>query len=570
MKILFTALILVSTLVVSEGVAAQEQSNDSVATFTVRVTPEAQAAPSEAAAPGRPKIERINGNVFMTLEKQYSGQSFEVAKGNYIVLRFPASTGAAGFEVSPPGIFKFHEGNVHLPLNTIGLLQADNPGLATITVKGIRPPPEHLGFVAFGHSWSGYVVPGGPFSSAVGSWTVPEVFSDGGQGSATWVGIDGSGSNTLIQVGTVQNYSSGVLGIGGGPSYFAFYEVLPADPVTIPNPVSPGDQITAFVFYGGQGTPTPGTSAPWYIYMNNSTKNWFYTTTVNYAGALSSAEWIEEAPMWCGIFDCWVQKLADYGSVTFDGEDYLNSGSPSFNTSEEQGISQYAHIVSMPSDPDADLDGFTLEYGPNKPPPPGPFIVTTTLPQAYVNLPYHQAIVATGGSDFLWASSGLPTWLTLDPNTGVLSGTPPAAGAASFNVLATQLNEINVRTQLQPLTLTIGTNPPPPDFSLSVSPVASPLVFGVCTATPTVTVTPLYRFSGEVSLSIADAPGSYFNPASTSTTSKLTLNSAPCPVGDPVRIYTITGQYGAIVHTIAVEAIPPYRQICPGRAPICP
>jgi hypothetical protein len=203
MKIFFTALTIVSALVVSEGVAAQEKSNGSVATFTVRVTPEAQAAPSEPATSGQPKIERINGNVFMTLEKQFSGRSFEVAKGNYVVLSFPPSTGAVGFEVSPPGIFKLPEGTIHLPLNAIGLLQADNPGTATITVKGIRPPPASRSNVNFGPNWSGYAVTqGGPFASAVGSWTVPEVFSDGGQASSTWVGIDGDGTNSIIQLGT--------------------------------------------------------------------------------------------------------------------------------------------------------------------------------------------------------------------------------------------------------------------------------------------------------------------------------------------------------------------------------
>jgi len=573
MKILFTALTLVSALVISEGVAAQENSNRSVATFTVRVTPEAQAAPSEA-APGRPKIERINGNVFMTLEKQYSGQSFEVAKGNYVVLSFPPSTGAVGFEVSPPGIFKLPEGTIHLPLNTVGLLQADNPGTATITVKGIRPPPASKSNVNFGPNWSGYkVTQGGPFASVTGSWTVPEVFSDGGQASSTWVGIDDS-ATALIQVGTSQYYSSGLLGsgIGGGASYYAWWEILPASETKLPDghPVSPGDQITASVSFAGQGTPTPGTSAPFLITISDSTKNWVFTKEVTYAGALSSAEWIVEAPQVCPYYvNCYIAALADYGSVTFDGGDFLNSGSPNFNTGEELGISQWAHIVSMPSDPDADLDGFTVEYGPNKPPPPGPFITITTLPEAYVNIPYHYALFAsTGpGSDFLWTSSGLPTWLTLDPNTGALSGTPPAAGAVSFNVQATQLNEVNERTQLQPLTLTIGANAPPPDFSLSVSPVYNVLESGVCTATPTVTVTPLNGFGGNVSLSITGpTTGSSFNPTFTSTTSKLTLDSVPCAPGEPARVYTITGKSGSIVHTTAVVAVPPLK-ICPPSVP---
>jgi hypothetical protein len=569
-KIFYTLLILMLALLACPRAGAQKQSSaTTVATFTVNVT-EARTESSKAAVEGQPKIERINGNSFMTLEKLHSGKTFEIAKGNYIVLRFPRSTGALGFEVNPPGIFKFHEGIVHLPLNTLGILHAENLGTATITVKGYALPADPVQFISSNNNWSGYVVPGGPFASAVGSWTVPTVFGDAGSSSATWVGIDGNGTIPLIQTGTAQDYSNGFLGIfGGGPSYYAWYEVVPADAVTIPKPVSPGDKINAFVMYGGQGMPTPGVSAPWYIYMNNETQNWFYTAQVTYAGPVSSAEWIEEAPTYCGwLGSCSVQKLADYGSVTFDGEDYLNSASPNFKTSQQNEISQYSNVVSIPSNPDADLDGFTLSYGSFQPPPPGPFIVTNALPEAYANLPYHQPIVATGGANFLWSGSGLPAWLTLDTSTGVLSGTPPAAGVTTFSVVAVLQGEINERTQVQPLTLAVQANPPPGDFSLSVSPFDNYLVAGVCTATVTVTVTPIYGFSGEVSLSIADAAGSTFSPAEALTSSQLTLRSSPCAPGGATRVYTITGKSGGIVHTTAVAATPPYKQTCPhGVAP---
>ena len=76
-------------------------------------------------------------------------------------------------------------------------------------------------------------------------------------------------------------------------------------------------------------------------------------------------------------------------------------------------------------------------------------------------------------------------------------------------------------------------------------------------------MTPLFGFSGEVSLSIADAPGSSFSPSGTFTTSRLTLRSSPCAPGGQSRVYTITGKSGAIVHTTAVVAIPPFKQTCP-------
>ena len=46
-----------------------------------------------------------------------------------------------------------------------------------------------------------------------------------------WIGIDGARgvSDTVIQVGTGSDYSSGWLGTGlfGGPSYYAWWETFP-------------------------------------------------------------------------------------------------------------------------------------------------------------------------------------------------------------------------------------------------------------------------------------------------------------------------------------------------------
>ena len=582
MRILAVVLVLVfvGAFVLAPGTVAQGASDRSVAVFTVRVSSQPPTLPNQAAA-GRPKIEQINGHVVMTLEKQHSGQTFEIAQGNYIVLRFPAESGAVGFQVSPPGIFRIPKGIVHLPLHTLGLLKAENPGTATITVQGLAPiQPGTVKFPTANGTWSGYVIPDGVFSSAVGQWTVPTAYGDGGDNSGTWVGIDGVGSNSLIQVGTAQQYSHGFLGtgLGGGPSYYAWYQVLPADDgeITIPKSVSPGDQISAFVLYGGTGAPTPGSAATWYIYVNNMTQNWFFTKTVTYSGPLNSAEWIEEAPTYCDWTGCSVQQLADYGSVTFDAGDYVNVGPPNFLADEEWEIKQGSKVVSVPSDPDGDRDGFTVAYGSDQPSPPGPLILTTSLPVAYVNLPYRQALVAAGSPTFVWLSSTLPAWLSLDPNTGVRSGTPSAQGIYFFDVQAADASQANVRTQMQALSLTVETNPPPPDFSLSASPTATYLVSGACTGNTTVTVAPLYGFGGIVALSIADAAGSYFDPPTTSTTSRLTVHSAPCTAGAPPRLLTITGRSGAIVHTIAVTAVPPVKQTCPdvpaGRKPLpyCP
>lgn len=69
---------------------------------------------------------------------------------------------------------------------------------------------------------------------------------------------------------------------------------------------------------------------------------------------------------------------------------------------------------------------------------PSPLSITTTsLPDGIVGQPYSQLLEAAGGSGArTWtiAAGTLPQNLNLDPTTGVISGTPNAAGPSSFTV----------------------------------------------------------------------------------------------------------------------------------------
>jgi len=90
-----------------------------------------------------------------------------------------------------------------------------------------------------------------------------------------------------------------------------------------------------------------------------------------------------------------------------------------------------------------------------------PTVTTTTLANATQGVPYSAQLANTGGlAPFTWSvSSGtLPTGVTLNAETGLLSGTPSTAGANSFTVLVTDaLNG----TDPQALSLTVvgGTLP---------------------------------------------------------------------------------------------------------------
>lgn len=70
---------------------------------------------------------------------------------------------------------------------------------------------------------------------------------------------------------------------------------------------------------------------------------------------------------------------------------------------------------------------------------PPPVITTTTLLAGVPNTPYNQALAKTGNAG-TWAitQGSLPTGVTLDPATGVLSGTPTVVGLSSFTVTFTE------------------------------------------------------------------------------------------------------------------------------------
>jgi len=110
--------------------------------------------------------------------------------------------------------------------------------------------------------------------------------------------------------------------------------------------------------------------------------------------------------------------------------------------------------------------------------PPEVTLSTAVLATATGLVPYTFNMAAIGGtSPYVWSMDGGPTWLSLNPTSGILSGTPPiSTGGATETITFTVLDSAN-STATKTLVLTINAGvapvlPPAPDSGSQCSMVA--------------------------------------------------------------------------------------------------
>jgi Peptidase A4 family len=155
-------------------------------------------------------------------------------------------------------------------------------------------------------NWAGYAVTGRSFERVSGSWTVPKVRCTAGHKrySAAWAGLGGfrTDSQSLEQIGTVQNCTS-----SGRSSYWAWYELVPADLVRLKLKVRAGDKVSASVTVSGTRVKL--------TLRNRTTKKSYSATKHMSSPDVSSAEWILEAPSSCDDHGCSTLPLANFGTA---------------------------------------------------------------------------------------------------------------------------------------------------------------------------------------------------------------------------------------------------------------
>ncbi|MDW8412838.1 MAG: putative Ig domain-containing protein [Acidobacteriota bacterium] len=211
-----------------------------------------------------------------------------------------------------------------------------------------------------------------------------------------------------------------------------------------------------------------------------------------------------------------------------------------------------------------------------------------TLPNGFIGVSYSQTITASGGTApymFSVSAGTLPTGLTLNSGTGVISGTPTAAGTYTFTVTATDANgcsggqiytiTISCPTiTLSPATLPNGTIAVPYSQTITASGGTAPYTFGVTvgsippgltlnSATGVLSGTPTATGSYTFTVTATDANGCTGSQTYTVAINcpTITLSPATLPNGTIAVPYsqTITASGGTAPYTFSVSAgtLPP-------------
>ena len=205
-------------------------------------------------------------------------------------------------------------------------------------VAGASSPSHHAGQTRFAPrissdsavstNWSGYAVTtptaASPtpisFTDVAGTWVQPQVRCSGEVGAAAfWVGLGGwdETSQALEQIGTEATCNA-----RRQVTYSAWYELVPAGPVTIKLKIRPADHVTAAVLVSGSQIT---------LSLKNLTRHTRFTKQIVSSAPLDtgSAEWIAEAPSLCSSRGrCTVVPLSNFGTMSFGGAATIGNGHP--------------------------------------------------------------------------------------------------------------------------------------------------------------------------------------------------------------------------------------------------
>jgi hypothetical protein len=200
-------------------------------------------------------------------------------------------------------------------------------------------------------NWSGYAAisadPTAPaqFTDVTATWKVPKSTCtvDRTSSAAFWVGLGGydPSSTSLEQLGTGADCD----GSSNVPTYYAWWELVPAPSVRIPMKINPGDTVSAAVLVTGQTIR---------FSLKDLTRHTRFSKVMTTTQELdtASAEWIAEAPSECSASGrCRPVPLTNFGTVTFANIAAIGNAHPGTLTDPGWTASAIELISSGNTDP---------------------------------------------------------------------------------------------------------------------------------------------------------------------------------------------------------------------------
>jgi hypothetical protein len=193
-----------------------------------------------------------------------------------------------------------------------------------------------------------------------------------------------------------------------------------------------------------------------------------------------------------------------------------------------------------------------------------------TLSPATFGVAYSQQFSATGGATPLgWSATSAPSWLNLNPNSGLLSGTPTATGTFPFSVTATDKNtctgsaSVSLTVAPKPTATTTAIksaassdngNPLPANTALIENPITVSFTVlpssGNATATGTVKVTDGVSASDGCSTTLTAGAGSCAITISPTASASTPLTAAYTPDATATGLGLLASTSAAFTETI--------------------
>ena len=197
-------------------------------------------------------------------------------------------------------------------------------------------------------------------------------------------------------------------------------------------------------------------------------------------------------------------------------------------------------------------------------------VTTASLPDGTVGSPYSQTLAAAGGTvPYTWSlvpgAGSLPPGLTLDPATGVISGTPAGVGTSRFTVQVTDSGNPPM-SATEPLSITVASAGP---LVTLVSPGSGPVSGGT-----QVTITGS-GFTGATAVDFAATAATSFTVTSDTSITTIALAGAAGTVdvtvttpGGGTSAVSSADEYTYVADATRLSAGPALFKISPGHVTV--